>query len=155
MFFNSVYLQHTHSTIINIYDDPLNSDLEESVMIPDLKLDVYLGDALRYRRQPEIGLSVYRLSDDGVFRGFLIVLDGVGVKFTKNVTPYLDRIKELTIRPKMELRDQGIFGGADNWIFDPDNAGLLAILNGSLQDSKSRFEWQQYLFNHYGALEEI
>lgn len=162
MFFNSTYLQHTDSTIINIYDDPLNSGLEESVMISGLKLDVYLGDALRYRRQPEIGLRVYRLSDgtaataeDGVFRGFLIVLDGVGVKFTKNVTPYLNRIKELTIRPKMELRDQGIFGGSDNWVFDPDNAGLSAILNGSLQDTKSRFEWQQYLFNHYGALEEI
>ena len=155
MFFNSVYLHHTNSTIINIYDDPMNSGLEESVMIPGLKLDVFLGDALRYRRQPEIGLRVYRLSEDGVFRGFLIVLDGVGVKFTKNVTPYLDRIKELTIRPKMELRDQDIFGGSDNWVFDPDNAGLSAILNGALQDTKSRFEWQQYLFNHYSALEEI
>lgn len=155
MFFNSVYLHHTNSTIISIYDDPLNSGLEESVMIPGLKLDVFLGDALRYRRQPEIGLRVYRLTEDGVFRGFLIILDGVGVKFTKNVTPYLDRIKELTIRPKMELRDQGIFGGSDNWTFEPDNAGLSATLNNALQETKSRFEWQQYLLDHYGALEEI
>ena len=155
MFFNSVYLHHTNSTIINIYDDPMNSGLEESVMIPGLKLDVFLGDALRYRRQPEIGLRVYRLSEDGVFRGFLIVLDGVGVKFTKNVTPYLDRIKELTIRPKMELRDQDIFGGSDNWVFDPHGHQLSAILNQNSQGDRSRFEWQQYLFNHYGALEEI
>lgn len=155
MFFNSTYLPHIYSTTINICDDPLNSGLEESVMIPELNLDVFWGEALVYRRKSDIGLRVYRLSEDGVFQGFLIILDGVGVKFTKNVTPYLDRIKELTIRPKMELRDQGIFGGADNWTFEPCNAGLSATLDNVLQDTKSRSEWQQYLFNHYGALEEI
>lgn len=155
MLFNSVYLHHTNSTFINIYDDPLNSGLEESVMIPGLKLDVFLGDALRYRRQPEIGLRVYRLSEDGVFRGFLIVLDGVGVKFTKNVTPYLDRIKELTLRPTMELDGREVLPGTDSWEFMPCGHQWSAILNGEAQENKSRWEWQQYLFNHYGALEEI
>ena len=77
------------------------------------------------------------------------------MKFTKNLTPYLARIGGLTIRPRMELQDQDIFGGTDNWTFEPDNAGLSATLNNALQETKSRFEWQQYLFNHYGALEEI
>lgn len=155
MFFNSVYLQHIDSTTINIYDDPLNSGLDESVMIPGLHLDVFMGDALRYRRQPEIGLRVYRLSEDGVFQGFLIILDGVGVKLTKNVTPYLDRIKMLTIRPTMELDDRQIFGGTDSWEFMPCGHQWSAILNSTAQENRSRFEWQQYLFNHYGALEEI
>lgn len=155
MFFNSHYLPHIDSTVINIYDDPMNSGLEECVMIPSLKLEVYWGDVLRYRRRPEIGLRVYRLTENGVFLGFLIILDGVGVKFTKNVTPYLARIGGLTIRPWMKLQDQDIFGGTDNWTFEPDNAGLSATLNNALQETKSRFEWQQYLFNHYGALEEI
>lgn len=155
MFFNSVYLHHTNSTIINIYDDPMNSGLEESVMIQELYLDVFMGEALMYRRKSDIGLRVYRLAEDGIFRGFLIVLDGVGVKFTNNVTPYLDRIKMLTIRPTMELDARDILPWVDYWKFEPENAGLSATLNEELQETKSRFEWQQYLFNHYGALEEI
>ena len=155
MFFNSVYLQHINSTSINIYDDPLNSGLEESVMIPELHLDVFMGEALRYRRKSDIGLRVYRLSEDKVFRGFLIILDGVGVKFTKNVTPYLDRIKELTLRPTMELDGREVLPGTDSWEFMPCGHQWSAILNGKAQENKSRWEWQQYLFNHYGALEEI
>lgn len=155
MFFNSTYLQHIDSTTINICDDPLNSGLEECVMIPGLKLDVFWGEALVYRRKSDIGLRVYRLTEDKVFRGFLIILDGVGVKFTKNVTPYLDRIKMLTIRPTMELDDREVLPGTDSWEFMPCGHQWAAILNGEAQENKSRMEWQQHLFNHYGALEEI
>lgn len=48
-----------------------------------------------------------------------------------------------------------VFGGSDNWVFDPHGHQLSAVLNQNTQGERSRFEWQQYLFNHYGALEAL